>query len=66
MPLSASDVVEGAKAAAAVAKLVEVLVDMLDGDTDKAQVLLNEEQVRRANRFADALEKAKFPAEFPD
>lgn len=61
MPLSARDVVEGAAAAAAVAKLVEVLVDLLGGDTEKAQLLLNEEQVRRANRFADALEEAKFP-----
>ncbi len=61
MPVTARDVVEGAAAAAAVAKLVEVLVDLLGGDTEKAQLLLNEEQVRRANRFADALEEAKFP-----
>lgn len=66
MPLSVGDVVEGAKAAGAVAKLVEVLVDLLDGDVDKAKALLTEEQVKRANRFADALEKARFPTEFPD
>lgn len=62
MPLTAADVVEGVKAAGAVAKLVEVLVDLLDGDVEKAKALLTEEQVKRANRFADALEEAKFPS----
>ncbi len=66
MPVTAQDVVNAAGAAAAVAKLVEVLVDLLDGDVDKAKALLTEEQVRRANRFADALERAKFPTEIPD
>ena len=56
-------VIKGAAAAGAVAKLVEVVVDLLDGDVEKAHLLLNEEQVRRANRFADALEAAKFPTE---
>lgn len=56
-------VIKGAAAAGAVSKLVEVIVDLLDGDVEKAHLLLNEEQVRRANRFADALEAAKFPTE---
>lgn len=63
MPVDVGDIVKGVQAAAAVAKLVEVLVDLLDGDVDKAKALLTEEQVKRANRFADALEAAKFPTE---
>lgn len=66
MPLTAKDVIDGVKAGLAAAKAIELAVDLLDGDVDKAKALLTEEQVKRANRVADALELAKFPAEFPD